>query len=115
MIDRDRILSFNPICKAPTKVVHKGALSVALQELRLRPCDGDTRKKGVERLPMPTIFSDANIFLDSYRRTDKSYRTLLRSLKELSSYLLLTNTVLSEIERNRVSVYMDANKIEKNG
>jgi hypothetical protein len=25
----------------------------------------------------------------------------------------LTNTVLSKIERNRVSVYMDANKIEK--
>jgi hypothetical protein len=62
---------------------------------------------------MPTIFIDANIFLDSYRRADKSYRTLLRSLKALSPHLLLTKTVLSEIERNRVSVYMDANKIEK--
>ncbi len=62
---------------------------------------------------MPTIFIDANIILDSYRRTDKSYRALLRSLKALAPHILLTKTVVSEVERNRVKAYCDANKLEK--
>jgi predicted nucleic acid-binding protein len=62
---------------------------------------------------VPTIFVDANIFLDCYRRQHRGYRELLRSLCGLRSYVFITDTVITEIERNRTSVYSEANKLER--
>ena len=57
------------------------------------------------------IFIDSNIYLSCYQPWQNKYRQLLEGLAPLAYIIHFTGTVDAEFRRNRVSAYIEANKV----
>ena len=56
---------------------------------------------------MPLIFFDANVYLHAYREGFQEYLTLLPYASALRPHMLVTEMLVREVNRNRLSTYLD--------
>lgn len=54
----------------------------------------------------PLIFFDANVYLSAYREGYKDYLTFLNEAEEIIPYILITKQIVREVNRNRLSTYL---------
>lgn len=60
---------------------------------------------------MFSLFIDANVYLDFYRReVGKKYRSVLLDLEKFSQYVFSTEQIQKEVEKNRISTYLTVSK-----
>lgn len=56
---------------------------------------------------MPLIFLDANVYLNAYREGFTEYLTLLSHAAALRPHMLVTEMLVREVNRNRLSTYLE--------
>ncbi|CAN1573482.1 PIN domain (DUF4935) [Flavobacteriaceae bacterium] len=54
---------------------------------------------------MKILFIDANIYLRFFDSNQKEFKKLLEELLKIKSNLFITNQIVNEIERNKLSVF----------